>query len=112
MRHDLTAAADDAQTLLYAAEVQERVASADLVAELHQVVARDFVDVHVHDYFGTLLGRHHESKSRGLENTIEKQARFLREQQIMHERWKTDKLPDPYYNVNLTRDAENYEIGV
>jgi GT2 family glycosyltransferase len=55
---------------------------------------------------------HHESKSRGLENTEEKQARFLLEQQIMHERWKTDIVPDPYYNVNLTRDRENYEIGI
>jgi GT2 family glycosyltransferase len=55
---------------------------------------------------------HHESKSRGRENTPEKQARFLREQQIMHERWKTDTLPDPYYNINLIRDAENYEIGI
>ena len=55
---------------------------------------------------------HHESKSRGHEDTPEKQARFLREQQVMHERWKTDTLPDPYYNVNLIRDAENYEIGI
>lgn len=55
---------------------------------------------------------HHESKSRGYEDTPEKQARFLREQQIMHERWKTDTVPDPYYNVNLIRDAENYEIGI
>jgi GT2 family glycosyltransferase len=55
---------------------------------------------------------HHESKSRGHEDTPEKQARFLREQQVMHERWKTDKVPDPYYNINLIRDAENYEIGI
>lgn len=55
---------------------------------------------------------HHESKSRGYEDTADKQARFLREQQVMHERWKTDILPDPFYNVNLTRDAENYEIGI
>ena len=55
---------------------------------------------------------HHESKSRGFEDTPDKQARFLREQQIMHERWKTDTVPDPYYNVNLIRDAENYEIGI
>lgn len=55
---------------------------------------------------------HHESKSRGHEDTPAKQARFLREQQVMHERWKTDTLPDPYYNVNLIRDAENYEIGI
>jgi GT2 family glycosyltransferase len=55
---------------------------------------------------------HHESKSRGYEDTPEKQARFLREQQVMHERWHTDTEPDPYYNINLTRDAENYEIGI
>jgi GT2 family glycosyltransferase len=55
---------------------------------------------------------HHESKSRGHEDTPEKLARFLREQQVMHERWKSDTLPDPYYNVNLIRDAENYEIGI
>jgi GT2 family glycosyltransferase len=55
---------------------------------------------------------HHESKSRGNEDTPEKQARFLREQQVMHERWKTDTVPDPYYNINLIRDAENYEIGI
>lgn len=54
---------------------------------------------------------HHESKSRGLENTEEKRARFFFEQQVMRERWKTHIVPDPYYNVNLTRDRENYEIG-
>jgi GT2 family glycosyltransferase len=54
---------------------------------------------------------HHESKSRGAENTPEKMARFLGEQQVMRERWKTDSLPDPYYNINLVRDTENYEIG-
>jgi GT2 family glycosyltransferase len=55
---------------------------------------------------------HHESKSRGLEDTAEKQARFLREQLIMHERWQTDRVPDPYYNVNLSRDTEDYAIGI
>jgi O-antigen biosynthesis protein len=55
---------------------------------------------------------HHESKSRGYEDTAEKQARFLREQLIMHERWKTDRVPDPYYNVNLSRDSEDYAIGI
>ena len=55
---------------------------------------------------------HHESKSRGYENTPEKQARFIGEQQVMHQRWHTDTRPDPYYNINLTLDAENYEIGI
>lgn len=55
---------------------------------------------------------HHESKTRGIEDTPEKQARFLREQYFMHERWGTDTRPDPHYNINLTRDAENFAIGV
>ena len=54
---------------------------------------------------------HYESKSRGLEDTPEKQERFLREQIIMRQRWKTDSMPDPYYNINLSRETENYEIG-
>ena len=54
---------------------------------------------------------HYESRSRGYEDTPEKQARFLREQQVMLERWKTGTKPDPYYNVNLSRATERYEIG-
>jgi GT2 family glycosyltransferase len=55
---------------------------------------------------------HHESRSRGHENTPEKEARFLREQKVMRDRWKTAVEPDPYYNINLSRDTENYEIGI
>jgi len=55
---------------------------------------------------------HYESKSRGLEDTPEKQARFLREQQVMHERWRTAIDPDPHYNVNLTRATEDFAIGI
>jgi GT2 family glycosyltransferase len=55
---------------------------------------------------------HYESKSRGYEDTPEKQNRFAREQQYMRTRWKTDTEPDPYYNINLSRDTENYEIGI
>ena len=54
---------------------------------------------------------HHESKSRGHENTPEKMARFLQEQQIMRDRWRTDETPDPFYNPNLTLDREDYSIG-
>src|SRR5207248_6235427 len=55
LRDDLAASAHNAQTFLYAAEVKERVARAELVAELHQVVARDLVDVHVHHDLRALL---------------------------------------------------------
>ncbi len=54
---------------------------------------------------------HHESKSRGPETTPEKMERFLREQRLMRERWQTDRLPDPYYNRNLTLQTEDYAIG-
>jgi GT2 family glycosyltransferase len=54
---------------------------------------------------------HHESKSRGYENTPEKMERFLREQRIMHSRWKTADVPDPCYNPNLTLLTEDFAIG-
>jgi GT2 family glycosyltransferase len=55
---------------------------------------------------------HHESKSRGFEDTPEKMARFLREQQVMHERWRTAEVPDPHYNRNLTLATEDFAIGI
>jgi GT2 family glycosyltransferase len=51
---------------------------------------------------------HFESKSRGYETTNDKQARFLREIQIMLDRWDTEHWPDPRYSSNLTKDHENY----
>ena len=84
---------------------QSRFNDVDLSLRIRSLGYRNIYLPHVVLY-------HHESKSRGYEDTPEKQARFLREQQIMHERWKTDVEPDPYYNVNLIRSAENYEIGI
>ena len=54
---------------------------------------------------------HHESKSRGLEDTVEKQIRFAGEINRFHERWD-DFLAagDPYYNPNFTLQHENYEV--
>ena len=54
---------------------------------------------------------HYESKSRGHEDTPEKQKRFLGEQRIMQARWSTDTMVDPHYSANLTRDAEDFAIG-
>ena len=46
---------------------------------------------------------HYESKSRGLEDTPEKLARFHREIEILERRWPDImKNGDPYYNPNLT----------
>lgn len=46
---------------------------------------------------------HHESKTRGSEDTQEKQDRFQREMHEMKKRWETIlKFGDPYYNPNMT----------
>lgn len=45
---------------------------------------------------------HHESASRGYENTPEKIQRFKREERFMQDRWGGLLESDPYYNVNLS----------
>ena len=54
---------------------------------------------------------HYESKSRGFEDTPEKQIRFKSEIDRFDERWKCflDK-GDPYYNKNLRLDNDQYAI--
>ena len=53
---------------------------------------------------------HYESKSRGYEDTKEKQERFTREISIMRERWAYILDNDPYYNPNLPRDREDFGL--
>lgn len=55
--------------------------------------------------------KHYESKSRGAENTPEKIKRFQGEIARFKERWQ-DFLDegDPYYNINLSLDTEQYHI--
>ncbi len=53
---------------------------------------------------------HYESKSRGVEDTPEKQKRFYGESKFMIEKWKTNRIPDPFYNVNLTLKSEDFKI--
>ena len=45
---------------------------------------------------------HHESASRGSEDTPEKQARFAQEVNLMQQRWGDELLNDPAYSPNLT----------
>lgn len=54
---------------------------------------------------------HYESKSRGLEDTPEKVARFNREIRIFSDKWP-DILRDgdPYYNPNLTLRKSNFAL--
>lgn len=54
---------------------------------------------------------HHESASRGLEDTPEKQARFMREVALMTERWGEQLLNDPAYNPNLATNGTNFALA-
>jgi GT2 family glycosyltransferase len=54
---------------------------------------------------------HYESKSRGLETTPEKQARFKSEIDFMERRWRFSTRRDPYYNVNLTLIREDFSLA-
>lgn len=53
---------------------------------------------------------HHESKSRGAEDTPEKRARFETEVRVMQDRWGSQLRADPYYNPNLSRAAAHFRL--
>lgn len=53
---------------------------------------------------------HHESKSRGREDTQEKMERFQKEIEFMKKKWGELLMKDPYYNPNLTLDREDFSI--
>ena len=54
---------------------------------------------------------HHESASRGIDDTPEKIAKFEAEKVYFRKKWK-DILywGDPYYNINLTLDGEDLSV--
>ena len=54
---------------------------------------------------------HHESASRGIEDTSDKQRRFLSEEQYMREKWHDLLLADPFYNPNLSLDTELFTLS-
>ncbi len=54
---------------------------------------------------------HYESKSRGLEDTAEKQKRFNGEVDRIQAKWpKVFEAGDPYYNPNLTLEFEDFRL--
>ncbi len=54
---------------------------------------------------------HYESKSRGIEDTPEKQARFVSEIERFYSKWKpTMDKGDPYFNPNFRLDREDFSI--
>lgn len=56
---------------------------------------------------------HYESKSRGYEDTMEKQARFQSEIDRFQKKWERElKAGDPYYNPNLTLHRADYSMDV
>lgn len=56
---------------------------------------------------------HHESFSRGYEDTPEKIERFSKEFKYMREKWgKLIDKGDPYYNTNLSLEHEDFRIRI
>lgn len=56
---------------------------------------------------------HHESASRGYEDTPEKQKRFLEEIKYLREKWgNIIDVGDPYYNPNLTLSKGDFSIRI
>lgn len=62
----------------------------------------------VYDPYAELY--HHESKTRGYENTEAKKRRFQEEIEYMRRHWMPDILRDPYYNENLSLKASDYSL--
>ena len=54
---------------------------------------------------------HHESASRGVEDTAEKQARFAREVAYMQRTWGPELESDPAYNPNLSLDIMGFKLA-
>lgn len=54
---------------------------------------------------------HHESASRGNENTKEKQARAWNEFNYMKARWGNQLMNDPAYSPNLTLNDEDFSLA-
>lgn len=55
---------------------------------------------------------HHESASRGADDTPEKKTRFEREIEIMLRRWGGELTDDPAYNPNLTLERNDFTLAV
>lgn len=58
-----------------------------------------------------VLFYHHESRSRGLESTPEKQQRLAQEHALMQQRWGVSLQQDPFYNPHLTRTGEDFALA-
>jgi GT2 family glycosyltransferase len=61
-------------------------------------------------YLPDVVLYHHESKSRGHEDTPDKRARFLDERLMMEKRWRIAGSVDPHYSPHLSITTEDYAI--
>lgn len=55
---------------------------------------------------------HHESISRGGEDTPEKKARFQEEVDFSVDKWKPQQVCDRYYNPNLSQEREDFSLDI
>lgn len=76
----------------------------DLCLRLHAMGYRNLYTPYAELY-------HHESATRGYEDTPEKMARFKKEAQILQERWMALLMNDPFYNPNLTLSGEPFTLA-
>ncbi len=54
---------------------------------------------------------HYESKTRGLEDSHEKQQRLQQEQTYLYQRWQDRIQADPFYNQHLTPYKEDFSLN-
>jgi len=59
--------------------------------------------------FATVV--HHESKTRGYEDTPEKEARLRAEKKRLRERWGDALFNDAAYNPNLSLEVEDFSLA-
>jgi O-antigen biosynthesis protein len=55
---------------------------------------------------------HHESASRGHQQTREEQEQFMREATHMQRKWGIELLSDPFYNPNLSLNLPGFALAV
>lgn len=75
----------------------------DLCLKLHRRGLRNIFEPAVQLY-------HHESMTRGLDDTPEKRGIYERERDYMLAHWEQEIRDDPAYNPNLSREHEDFSV--
>ena len=69
-----------------------------------------FLDAGLRNVYVPVELFHHESRSRGFEDSPAKQRRFEEEQRTMRSRWRGRIARDPFYNPNLSRLRDDFHF--